>query len=256
MSIAKPYKRLWRPLKGYSYLSLNWDVIGQNQASLGYLRSDMFVNQQEKQSYLTTAHLIIRDLYELFNYVQPHDNNLNVFSHKIYELLLRTATEFESNCKAILSANGYTGHGNLTITDYFKIAAAARLSDYTVTFGRWESTHDFQPFATWNGATFASLPWYQNYNSVKHNRHLNFSMANLANLMSAIAGLLCILHAQFGEDMAEVCFEQISAIQSNQQKVVTGTFVINAPSFTDAEQYEFIWDDIKVNPNVVENYPF
>lgn len=256
MSISKPYKRLWRPLKGYSALSLNWTVIGQNQVSLKYLKSDLFVNQQEKQSYLTTAHLIVRDLYELFNYVQPHDNNLNVFSHRIYELLLRTATEFEANCKAILLANGYAGHGNLTINDYFKIAAATKLSDYIVTFGRWESTHFFKPFVTWNGTTYSPLSWYQDYNSVKHNRYINFSQANLANLMDAIAGLLCILHAQFGEDMAEVCFEQVTEPQNNQQKVETGTFVIQAPNFADAEKYEFIWDDIKSNPNVVNSYSF
>lgn len=256
MSIVKPYKRLWRPLKGYSALSLNWEIIGQNKPSLKYLESDLFVNQQEKQSYLTTAHLIIRDLYELFNYVQPHDSNLNVFSHRIYELLLRTATEFEANCKAILKDNGYTVHGNMTIKDYFKIAAVAKLSDYIVRFGRWESNHDFKPFAPWNGANYASLSWYKGYNDVKHDRNSNFSQANLENLMDAIAGLLCILHAQFGENMAEVCFEQITAIQHDQQKVVTGTFVIQAPTFTDAEKYEFIWDDIKNNPNPVQNYTF
>lgn len=256
MSIAKPYKRLWRPLKGYTALGQNWHVIGQKEPSLKYLESDLFVNQQEKQSYLTTAHLIIRDLYELFNYVQPHDDNLNVYSHRIYELLLRTATEFEANCKAILTDNGYTGRGNLTNTDYFKIASVAKLSDYIVKFGRWESNHDFKPFVTWNGATYAPLSWYQGYNSVKHNRHLNFPQANMANLMDAIAGLLCILHAQFGEDMAEVCFEQITAIQKDQQIVDTGTFIIQTPNFSDTEKYEFIWDDIKSNPNAVDNYSF
>lgn len=256
MSIARPYKRLWRPLKGYTPLSLSWTVIGKNVLSLKYLESDLFVNQQEKQSYLTTAHLIIRDLYELFNYVQPHDDNLNVYSHRIYELLLRTATEFEANCKAILKDNGYTVHGNMTITDYYRIAAVAKLSDYVVTFGRWESNHDFKPFASWNGATYAPLTWYQGYNNVKHDRNLNFSYANLTNLMDAIAGLLCILHAQFGEDMAEVCFEQIMAIQNDQQKVVTGTFVIQAPTFTDADKYEFIWDVLKTDPNPVQKYLF
>ena len=78
----------------------------------------------------------------------------------------------------------------------------------------------------------------------------------MANLMDAIAGLLCILHAQFGEDMAEVCFEQITAIQKDQQIVDTGTFVIQAPNFSDAEKYDFIWDDIKSNPNAVDNYSF
>lgn len=241
---------------GYTPLNQSWTVIGKNVVSLKYLESDLFVNQQEKQSYLTTAHLIIRDLYELFNYVQPHDDNLNVYSHRIYELLLRTATEFEANCKAILKDNGYTVHGNMTITDYYKIAAEAKLSDYVVSFGRWESNHDFKPFASWNRATYAPLTWYQGYNNVKHDRNLNFSYANLTNLMDAIAGLLCILHAQFGEDMAEVCFEQITAIQNDQQKVVTGTFVIQAPTFTDADKYEFIWDDIKNIPNPVLNYTF
>ena len=50
--------------------------------------------------------------------------------------------------------------------------------------------------------------------------------------------------------------EQVTAIQNDQQKVETGTFIIHAPTFIDAEQYEFIWDDIKANPNVVDSYSF
>lgn len=256
MTLTKPYKRLWRPVKGYNAISLLWEEPGQPKVSLDYLRSDLFVDQQEKQSYLTTTHLIIRDLYELFNYIQPHDNNLNVFSHRIYELLLRTATEFEANCKAILTANGYQAKGNFTIKDYFKIASAAKLSDYIVSFGRWETPHAFKPYELWNGTEYQPLPWYQAYNSVKHNRHNNFSCANLDNLMNAIAGLLCILHAQFGEDMAEVCFEQLTAIPNDQQKVKTSTFVIQAPVFKDKEMYEFIWEDIESNPNPVAEYSF
>lgn len=254
MSITKPYKRLWRPLKDYN--ALGFKILGQNQPSLDYLRSDKFVNQREKQSYLTTTHLIVRDLYDLFNYVQPHDDNLNVYSHRIYELFLRTATEFEANCKAILTENGYVTHGNLTIIDYYKIAAFAKLSDYNVMFCRWETAHDFKPFVTWNGTYYAPLPWYQGYNSVKHNRYSNFTQASLANLMDAIAGLLCILHAQFGEDMSEVCFEQFISIQHDQQRLETGTFVIKAPNFTDTEKYEFIWDSIKTNRDPVEKYSF
>lgn len=256
MTLTKPYKRLWRPLKGYDAISMLWEEPGQPKVSLDYLRSDLFVNQQEKQSYLTTTHLIIRDLYELFNYIQPHDNNLNVFSHRIYELLLRTATEFEANCKAILTANGYQPQRNLTIKNYFKIASAAKLSDYIVRFGRWETPYAFIPYKAWRRKKYKPLPWYQAYNSVKHNRHKNFSCANLDNLMNAIAGLLCILHAQFGEDMAEVCFEQITEIQKDQHKVETSTFVIQAPIFTDEEMYEFIWENIESNSNPLAEYSF
>lgn len=256
MSLTRPYKRLWRPLKGYDANSRLWDELGQPKVSLDYLRSDLFVDQQEKQSYLTTAHLIIRDLYELFNYVQPHYYNRKVFSHRIYELFLRTATEFEANCKEILIANGYKTNSYLNIKDYFKIAGVAKLSKYIVNFGRWEKKGDFKPYKSWSGKEYQPLPWYQAYNSVKHNRHKNFSDANLDNLMNAIAGLLCILHAQFGEDMAEVCFEQLTAIPNDQQKVETSTFVIQAPVFKDKEMYEFIWENIKSNPNPVAEYSF
>lgn len=256
MSLTKPYKRLWRPLKGYEAINFEWDGQEQHQVTLDYLKSDLFVNQQEKLSYLTTAHLIIRDLYELFNYIQPHNGNLKVFSHRIYELFLRTSTEFEANCKAILTANGYKETGNMNVKDYFKIAVAAKLSEYVVNFGRWETPQAFKPYESWNGTDYKPLKWYQEYNSVKHNRYKKFPYANLENLMNAIAGLLCILHAQFGADMAGVCFEQFSAIPTDQQKVETGTFVIQAPNFRDEEMYEFVWRDIASDSNPVMFYPF
>ena len=69
--------------------------------------------------------------------------------------------------------------------------------------------------------------------------------------MNAIAGLLCILHAQYGDEMQSACFERISLVQNNQEKVETGTFTIIAPHFSEEEQYNFIWLEIKG-----ENNPF
>ena len=78
MSIAKPYKRLWRPLNGYNSMNRYWSY-NHPVASLDYLRDDVFVNQAEMRSLVTTAHLIIHDLYELFNYIEPSDNNISVY---------------------------------------------------------------------------------------------------------------------------------------------------------------------------------
>ena len=64
-----------------------------------YLGDERFACQAELESLITTAHLIVCDLYEVFDYVEPHDDNMDIYSHRIYELFLRTATEFESNCK-------------------------------------------------------------------------------------------------------------------------------------------------------------
>lgn len=52
------------------------------------------------------ARLIINDFERLFGYIKPHKENENVFSHRIYELFMRTSTEVESCCKGILVANG------------------------------------------------------------------------------------------------------------------------------------------------------
>ncbi|MDO4801114.1 MAG: hypothetical protein Q4A15_03010 [Prevotellaceae bacterium] len=224
---------------------------------LDYLSDNGFADQNEMTSLVTTARLIIRDLYEVFNYVEPDNANFPVYSQRLYELLLRTSTEFEANCKGILDANGYArpGGGNLNIQDYFKIEAATKLSGYVVTFVRWPN-NQYKPFASWNARAFAPLPWYQGYNNVKHNRYVNFQDASLENVMNAIAGLLCILHAQIGEEMDNACFEGIATQQNSQDKVVNSTFTICAPAFSDAEMYDFIWDDSKGVKVAVQSYTF
>lgn len=227
-------------------------------SSLDYLGDERFACQAEMRSLVTTAKLILDDLYAVFNYIEPDDTNLDVFSHRIYELFLRTATEFESNCKGILKSNGYAEAKNaINISnDYFKLASVARLSEYKVIFKRWSTSHVFTPFAEWNTATYAPLIWYQGYNSVKHNRYSNFKQANLENLMNALAGLLCILHAQYGERMAFCFVSGLSLSQDYQEKLEIEPFVIITPTFPDVEQYDFIWDVLKTDPDPVQNYTF
>lgn len=256
MAINNPYHRIWRPMSGYDWLNNMWSEDGPAK-TLDYLHDNDYADINEKNSLIHTAQLIIRDLYDLFNYIEPNDVNINTYSHRLYELLLRTATEFEANCKGILESNGYVKPegGNLNIRDYFKIEAAAHLSEYRVTFERWPN-HRFCPFDVWNATTFVALPWYQGYNHVKHNRFANFHEANLGNVMNAIAGLLCILHAQFGENMDGVCFEGISRSQSVEGVVENGTFAINAPTFPDTEKYDFVWDDSKGVRVPVVNFIF
>lgn len=139
--------------------------------------------------------------------------------------------------------------------DYYKIETAAKLSGYVVKFVRWPN-REFKPFEAWNGGAYASLPWYQSYNNVKHNRFLYFQEASYENVMNAIAGLLCVLHAQVGENVAATCYEGISAIQNAQDVVKTGTFTINTPFFPETEQYDFVWDNSVGAKVAVQNFPF
>lgn len=256
MAINNPYHRIWRPMLGYDWLQKMWEE-DITLPTLDYLDCDDFVDQQEMSSLIITARLIIHDIYELFNYVEPNDICLKTYSHRLYELLVRTATEFEANCKAILDANVYTKSSgkNLNITDFYKIEAACKLSEYSVSFARWPN-HVFMPFAVWNSGTFVPLPWYQGYNNVKHSRYSNFHEANLENVMNALAGLLCILHAQFGYQMISACYEGIGVLQESQDIVSNSTFIIHAPNFPDSEKYDFVWDNKKGVSVAVQNYVF
>lgn len=74
--------------------------------------------------------------------------------------------------------------------------------------------------------------------------------------MNATAGLLCILHAQIGGNMDNACFEGAAIQQVSQDKVVNNTFTIFTPAFTDAEQYDFIWDNSKGVKVAVQSYIF
>ena len=122
MPITRPYHRIWRPVKGYDWSDtvISLDDNNEPKVTLDYLYDDRFANQNVKKSLITATRMILRDLNSLYDYIEPSDDNLGVYSHRIYELLLRTATEFETNCKGILKANGYSKpESDWYIKDYF-----------------------------------------------------------------------------------------------------------------------------------------
>ena len=259
MSILKPYYRIWRPVKGYDWGKANFSFGDDNapKPTLDYLYDDRFANQEEKKSLITSTRMILRDLNNLYDYIEPSDDNLSVYSHRIYELLLRTATEFESNCKGILKANGYSKpESEWCIKDYFKISRAARLNEYSLTFGRWATAHDFKPFVDWNPSRREQLTWYDAYNEVKHDRYGNFKKAKLEHLMNALAGLICIMHAQYGEGMSHVGYSELGTNDIHEGTVETPMFTIKAPHFPDDEQYGFIWDNLANIHEPVQKYNF
>ena len=259
MPSTKPYHRIWRPVKDYDWSNsvISFDDNSEPKPTLDYLYDDCFANQEEKKSLITATRMILRDLNTLYDYIEPSDDNLGVFSHRIYELLLRTAAEFEANCKGILKANGYSKPENeWCVKDYFKISRAARLNEYRLTFERWETGHVFRPFIEWNPSRRELLKWYDAYNEVKHDRYGNFKKAKLEYLMNALAGLICIMHAQYGEGMSYVGFQEYGTTNINEGIVETPIFTIKAPHFPEEEQYGFIWENIKTDQQPVVNYTF
>jgi hypothetical protein len=205
MSVTKPFFRIWRE---------------GGQTGLGGEDEDYewypFISDprycQERISLCRAYKMIEQDLEVLFEYIEPCDANKSTYSHRTFELMLRASTEFEANCKGILLANGYSPtkkdrSGNLVhrlsnewnIVDYWKINKAIKLSDYKILLKSWyPNPLQLQPFRDWHGvSSHQGLKWYQAYNDAKHNRDTKFERSNFENTIEAIAGLLCVLFAQF-----------------------------------------------------------
>lgn len=242
MAVNKPYYRIYRP-------GVNRDTF--NNPTEGYERDALFLPEEERKSMIKAARLIIDDFERLFEYIEPHASNENVFSHRIYELLLRACTEVESCCKGILMANGHAANN---MGDYMKIEQSSSLSGYTVEYFNWlPYKYVTQPFANW--ATGASLPWYKAYNDVKHNRCQNFSKASLKHLLDAISGLLCVIHAQIG-DAVQYVFESNIYFSAEASYVDVRSFKIIPYQIPDADKYDFVWDDIKSASNRFQQFQF
>lgn len=243
MALNNPYYRIYRS-------SIRHNAF--DNPTSGYERDALFLPEAEKRSMIMAARLIIEDFERLFEFVEPHSSNENVFSHRIYELLLRTCTEVESCCKGILIANG---HSARDMNDYKKIEQATHLSDYTVQYTNWFPSHySVQPFASWS--TGGTLSWYKAYNDVKHNRWLNFKLANLKNLLDAISGLLCIIYAQIGDEVQEVFESNIYFSADNVVEVIVRSFTITPYQYPDNEKYDFDWDTLKSDPNRFQRFQF
>ena len=74
--------------------------------------------------------------------------------------------------------------------------------------------------------------------------------------MLALAALLSIIHVQCGERMTVGFIDGLHIGPDSQEELALNDFTIYAPHFTEAEQYDFIWDNIKDAPEPVLKYPF
>jgi len=129
MPLAKPYRRIWRPKVGIS-VGAQWD--------LQYMHDSRWA--PDLRGHIAAFHLIQKQLIELFEYVEPSDDNRGTYSHQIYQLFLRACTEVETNSKAILAANGYAVNDRTNIVEFRRLEKACKLSHYVVSVPVWRGT--------------------------------------------------------------------------------------------------------------------
>ncbi len=239
MSINRPYRRTCRPFTDGNY--------GGN-GSWQYMMHPKYAQSPER--YVRSFLLLLKDLQELFDYIEPADENLKCYSFRIHSLLLRTCVEIEANCKAILKENGYSIK-NMNMRDYKKINTTHRLSSYQVKVPYWNGVKDIRnPFSAWS--TGSALPWYEAYNTTKHDRYAGFKEATFEHLIDAYCGLLVILSAQFERnDFAPR--NTLLAIHGPKDGMESGIgdfFRVKFPDDWPMDlRYDFDWQQLKGEPD-------
>jgi len=191
-----------------------------------------------------------KDFYELFEYVEPADKNKDCYSYRIHALLLRVCIEVEANCKAILKENGYSRPGDWNMGDYKKIEKTHLLSEYEIMVPNWIGTKSNRlPFSSWSSGR--SLPWYEAYNTTKHDRHSEFEKATFDHLIDACCGLIALLSAQFGTfDFLSGPDVVICNPTDDRESGIGGYFRVRFPiNWLMELRYDFDWQSLKDDPD-------
>jgi hypothetical protein len=246
MSVTRPYRRTVRQLADGSYA---------NSGNGRYVEHPRYA--EDPEHYVRAFLLIQKDLQELFDYVEPADQNLKCYSYRIHETLLRACIEVEANCKAILLENGYSKTDKLRMVDYRKIEKSHKLSDYQVRVPTWTgSSGTRQPFEPW--ARTQGLPWYQAYNTTKHNRHSEFKRATFENMLDAVCGCLAILSSQFlNEDFSKQASYLVLSNGSSFKDAVGDFLRVRFPqSWPQSERYDFDWSVLESQSDPFDNFPY
>lgn len=179
---------------------------GHYKFGRGELCSNAVSNMMEYgSSYVSSmvaAENIYRYLQEIFNYIDPCQENLEAFGPKLRELLILACTEVEGLWKGVLRANSTKEKGRYSTKDYYTLCELLCLKSWSVYLKDYPDLGQFSPFESWTSEQATqSLVWYESYNAVKHDREKSTNQATLKNVLGAISAIHILLVAQWGPDV-------------------------------------------------------
>lgn len=242
MPVVRPYRRTCRQFSDGSYSA---------GGRWRYLLHRKFA--KDPQHYVRAFLLLQEDLIDLFAYIEPASANLDTYSHRVQQLLMRACVEVEANLTAILMENGYkVGGRGLSMRDYRLVNCSHRLSAYQVRIPGWHGAHEIRrPYAGWDSN--GPLTWYTAYNKSKHNRHESFHLATFDALVDAMCGLIALLSAQFHQEDYSPGIKPLSIgpgysydTHDGMKSAIGGYFRVGFPAdWPVAERYDFDWSELK-----------
>jgi len=229
MPLQRPYQHIYRPSKGY----------------IGDYVEDL-MQKPEIRNHLHAYYILRDDLIKVFEYIEPSEKNIDTYSQKLYEILLRSCTEIESLCKLVFKKNGVNLKKNeKNIIRYSDLNCPMKLSDYEIKCYGYDIDF-FKPFGAFSEQKRENRSpiWYKEYNDIKHNRFENFKSASLKNSIHALGGVFVILCAQVTNSF-EIGYGAIGEFVGHIPKLFD---IIQGPQWNDEEEYDFNWEVLKYDP--------
>jgi len=148
----------------------------------------------EFRNFRLSQDIWIKDLRRALEFVEPVEVNRQVYSHRLYELLLRACTEFESVAKAYMMGMKKQVKSDANIHDYRGGLIDLQLASAEVGFLPWRPrTLWVEPFSAFKSGNIPE--WWSAYNRVKHSRSEEFGRATLGRVIEAGAGVFAALVA-------------------------------------------------------------
>jgi hypothetical protein len=118
---------------------------------------------------------------------------------RIRELLILACTAVEAQLRFYLSeASVNPARRGFSTNDYFTLKEALHLIEFEISLPRYEDISPIRPFARWKAsAPTKSLPWYDAYNSAKHEVK-QLDAATLDVCIAAVAANVALFCARCG----------------------------------------------------------
>ncbi|MDB5531831.1 MAG: hypothetical protein JWO28_146 [Hyphomicrobiales bacterium] len=177
------FRRLWRP-----------GIDGLMSVQSNLVPSEAALNQSS-----VALSLLVQKFEILARFIELDGRNLDAFSHMTREFLILSCTEVETSLRSVLIASDPAkADQRLTTNDYVRLCDPLFLREYETTLRHYQSIPKFRPFLNWDTAKpTASLPWYDAYNAVKHDRESQLHRATFKCCIEALAAAAVLCCAQF-----------------------------------------------------------
>jgi len=199
------FSRIYRPIFTDKYFSKTFQYdkyrIEQLENEVWKYRDYLPYNEINFVSGINQLAVLVELLNDIFKTVHPTTSNMSVFGQNIRNLLILCCTEIEAQLKGVLKENSLSTKKNHSTQDYVKLKDILKIDKYELRFSYFPWLNTFNPFKNWDKTSpTKSLPWYDNYNSVKHDRENEFAKGTLENVLDSISALAILMNAQYGEN--------------------------------------------------------